>query len=294
MEEKLHVSAQKNMRWLGFFFDQWLLWNQHVDIMCNWAMSKVHCLKILGNLVSGMKLEQQCQIFNTIIIPVLTYRVPLWYKVPGKQQGKMIKKMQQVQNVGPKSMLGAFRTLQVKAMSHMAGVLPMNHRVERLMSQAAMRLRTLPEDTQTLIRMPDMWKKGGIGLGNRPVAAKQPVKARTAAGKRTATEPKTQLHRMATWAGVTRAEDEQVVPFTVAPWEPDLTPNMGCLLFNGLEGQGQQARAPRKTPVELGVPGKKSSGIGNLHGRIQTRSQGRKACTLGGLSLAHPCTWEGD
>jgi hypothetical protein len=87
--EMLHVTTQKNMCWLGFFFNRQLLWTQHMDIMCNWAMSKVHGLKILGNSVKAMHLDNCCQLFNTIIIPVLTYGVPLWYKGADKRQGKL-------------------------------------------------------------------------------------------------------------------------------------------------------------------------------------------------------------
>jgi hypothetical protein len=130
--EKLHITAQKNMRWLGFFFDRQLFWTQHVDIMCNRAMSKVHGLKILGNSVKGMHLDNHRQLFNTIIIPVLTYSVPLWYKAADKRQGKLVQKMQQVQNAALKSMLGAFRTLPVHAMEHIASIIPMQLRIKWL------------------------------------------------------------------------------------------------------------------------------------------------------------------
>jgi hypothetical protein len=221
--EKLHVTAQKNMHWLGFFFDRQLLWTQHVDIMCNRAMSKVHGLKILGNSVKGMRLDNRRQLFNTIIIPVLTYGVPLWYRGADKRQGKLVQKMQRVQNAALKSMLGAFRTSPVRAMEHIASIIPMRLRIERLMARAAVCLRTLPVLLQPLMRMPDAWHPPGEPRQAIPVAAPRPIKARTAASKRRAAEPKTQLHRLAAKAQVSGRADERVVPFSVAPWETDLS-----------------------------------------------------------------------
>jgi hypothetical protein len=217
---QLHVTARDTMRWLGFYFDRTLSWNQHVRIMCNRAASKITAMRILGNPVSGMCLVNHRRLFNSVVIPTLTYGAPLWFKGKGKRQDSLVGKMQQVQNRGLRLMLGAFKTSRVEPMEHIAAIPPVWVRLERLANRAAARLRSLPKQSQPILRLPASWgmetEKDCLPI--RP-AVRRP---RTDEGRQKAALPHTQLHQLAARADVKGDKDERVIPFLAPPWERDL------------------------------------------------------------------------
>ncbi|KAI0055236.1 hypothetical protein BV25DRAFT_1777054, partial [Artomyces pyxidatus] len=61
------------------------------------------------------------------------------------------------QNAGLKLITGAFRTTPGTAMHHIAAILPIPHLLKKLVTNAAVRLRTLPSNSQLLSRLPATW-----------------------------------------------------------------------------------------------------------------------------------------
>ena len=67
------VSATHRIRYLGFFLDQKLRWEHHVNIMCNRARGLIKALQLLGNSVRGLDFAQWRLAYHAICLPVLTY-----------------------------------------------------------------------------------------------------------------------------------------------------------------------------------------------------------------------------
>jgi hypothetical protein len=73
------VQAVSTLRYLGFFFNTWLNWSHHVNIMCNRACASLKALQLLGNSIRGLRQAKWKLAYNTICLPVLTYGCQLWY-----------------------------------------------------------------------------------------------------------------------------------------------------------------------------------------------------------------------
>ncbi|KAL4256815.1 hypothetical protein AB1N83_011417 [Pleurotus pulmonarius] len=158
--DSLTIFPNPVMRWLGFFLDRKLEFKEHVRIMCNRAMSKIQALTVLGNSVRGMNHANRRLAYKTIVLPVLTYGVVLWYT--GVRQKGLMKQMAKVQNAGLRLILGTFRTSPVAALHHIGSILPIPLLLERTVDNAAIRLRTLPRHAQPIVRLTEPWNLGPI------------------------------------------------------------------------------------------------------------------------------------
>jgi hypothetical protein len=110
------VQLVENLRYLGFFINQRLKWEPHVQIMCNRAWASLKVLQVLGNSIQGLSMANWRLVLNTVCLPVLSYGNQLWY-LTGAAKG-LLKMVQQVQNDMVKQVMGAFHTALRDALLH--------------------------------------------------------------------------------------------------------------------------------------------------------------------------------
>jgi hypothetical protein len=87
------------------------------------------------------------KVFNAIVIPTLTYGVPVWYT--GKRQKGLINRMQIAQNEGLRKMTGVFRTTPVEPLHNLTRVPPISYVLDKLILSYSQRLEGLPPQCKT-------------------------------------------------------------------------------------------------------------------------------------------------
>jgi hypothetical protein len=78
LQNGLTTVKQSLVHYLGIFLKHNLSWDYHVTIMANHARSMVHAIGILGNSVCGINAINWRKIFHALILPILTYSLPLY------------------------------------------------------------------------------------------------------------------------------------------------------------------------------------------------------------------------
>jgi hypothetical protein len=74
-----HISTIQSLRYLGLYISPKLDWTRHVTIMAHRARSTIRGIGLLGNSIYGLDLLNWRKVYNALIIPTLTYGVPVWY-----------------------------------------------------------------------------------------------------------------------------------------------------------------------------------------------------------------------
>jgi hypothetical protein len=86
------------------------------------AHSTLIALQLLGNSIRGLDWARWCQVYNTIILPVLTYASPVWFT----GQSSLLKELHVTQNLAIRHMAGAFRTTPVDPLHELMAILPIS------------------------------------------------------------------------------------------------------------------------------------------------------------------------
>jgi hypothetical protein len=149
------VQASDTVCYLGFFINHKLDWEPHVTIMCNHACASIKALQVLGSSHCGLSMANWRLVFNTVCLPVLSYRCQLWANSP--KVVSLMKKVQLVFNEGVKVIAGAFRTAPREPLHEILRVLPAQHFLEKLIHTSALRLYQVLRGSQLLSRLGHEW-----------------------------------------------------------------------------------------------------------------------------------------
>ncbi|KXN90115.1 hypothetical protein AN958_04605 [Leucoagaricus sp. SymC.cos] len=60
-------------RYLGFYFDQQLTFQKHMQYYSMKAISMVHAMEMLGNLLRDLSLKQKHLLYRSCVVPITTY-----------------------------------------------------------------------------------------------------------------------------------------------------------------------------------------------------------------------------
>jgi len=66
-------------RYLGFYFDQCLFFNEHVQYYSTKALSIVKAMGILGNSFRSLLPLQKHLLYHSCVVPIATYGFRLWF-----------------------------------------------------------------------------------------------------------------------------------------------------------------------------------------------------------------------
>jgi hypothetical protein len=138
-----HIGVAKEpIRYLGLYIDPKLNWQHHVQIMANRGRSTIRGINILGNSVRGIDILSWRRVYNALVVPVMTYGVPVWYT--GIRQKKHMKLLQTAQYEGIRKLLGVFKTTPLEPLHNLTGIPPISYLLDKLLTAYTRRLRAMP------------------------------------------------------------------------------------------------------------------------------------------------------
>ena len=114
----------------------------HIKIMANRTRSTIHRISILGNSVQGLDFLNWCKVYNTLVVPVLTYGASVWYT--GVRQKGLVHCLQVAQNDGIQKITGVFCMMPTEPLYNMTGIPPLSYMLPKLMHSYTLRLQGLP------------------------------------------------------------------------------------------------------------------------------------------------------
>jgi len=115
------------------------------------ARSTVRALHVLGNSVWGLDFANWRRAFHAIILPVLTYGLPLWSHNLLKS---LIQVLQVAQNDAVQRLSGTFKTTPIEPLHNMVAIPPIRFLIPKLRLQARNRIARLPP-THRLLTLPN-------------------------------------------------------------------------------------------------------------------------------------------
>ena len=136
------VSASKCVRYLGIFIQQDLKWTTHVRTMAARARSTIHALSVLGNSIWGISFVNWRKVFHSLILPVLTYSLPIWFT--NRRQASLIKTLQIAQNDAVRKISRCFKTTPVAPLHSLLSIPPIRFTLRRFLDNYKDRLLHLP------------------------------------------------------------------------------------------------------------------------------------------------------
>ena len=127
------IPPSKEWWYLGFFFDPFLSFTSHCKRYAAKALVTANNLKILGHLLGGVDPALRRHVYQVVIWLVLSYGLPLWYKLDGKGCKAHIKLFNKTQNVALCWICGAFRTTPVAWLEFLSGVPPVTRKANYML-----------------------------------------------------------------------------------------------------------------------------------------------------------------
>jgi hypothetical protein len=106
----------------------------------------VHAISILGNSVCSINAANWRKIFHALILPILTYGLPLY--ASQKHVVGLIKTLQVAQNNAIRKITGMFKTTPVDLLHFIAAIFPVKILLPKLLSKYADRVHCLPPTAQ--------------------------------------------------------------------------------------------------------------------------------------------------
>ena len=138
------IPPSKEWRYLGFYFDTTLSFISHTRRYAAKALVATNNLRILGHSLGGLDPQTRRHVYQAIVWSVMSYGLPLWFKIDGKGCKASLKLLQKTQNVALRWISGAFRTTPVSWMEFVTGVPPVVQKANYMTRNALQRASKLP------------------------------------------------------------------------------------------------------------------------------------------------------
>ena len=215
--QSIQISPTGFSRWLGIFLDPKLSYKQHIKAMTARGITITSGLQMLCNTIRGMDQTHMRMMYNTCVLPVLTYGCPIWYN-KHKPQKHLLNELKKVQNVALRRILGAFRTTQTSALNVLTHVPPIELTIRKLLEGYTLQLFRLAARNPVSLHLPNSYQE----------KYKKPKKHNTIPF-RSPLDPskiskKSKLTQLQYIASHHKPNTERTNPFSVhaAPWAPDI------------------------------------------------------------------------
>jgi len=139
------LRPKNSWKYLGFIFNQKLIFHQYINFYSNKAISTVKCMKLLGNSTREINPIQKCLLYRCCVLPIALYGFQLWFynKAPLLYPMKILRKMQRRATIW---ILGAFKMLSTKGLEAIMGLIPIKLHLYKLTSRSQVCSATLPEN----------------------------------------------------------------------------------------------------------------------------------------------------
>ncbi|KAF8630230.1 hypothetical protein AX17_005467 [Amanita inopinata Kibby_2008] len=139
------IQPKAVVRYLGFYFNNKLMFQFHVKYYTNKAFSSVLSFRLLGNSMRGLSPSVRALVYKAIALPIMTYGLPLWYDATNRSSNPHVCKLQAVQNKALRFIMGAFITTPIGAMEIISGLPPMKIVAQCICQRAAVHMKVLNE-----------------------------------------------------------------------------------------------------------------------------------------------------
>lgn len=136
------IKAQKSEILLGVEIDNQLKWRTHLDRIKIRASKSITALSCLAGSVWGGKLKTIRLLYQSIVIPQLTYCCSVWYPPPNEPGHRkyVLKCLQSIQGRALKVVTGAFKVTSLPALDIEAFVLPIRQKLDKLSCESLLRI----------------------------------------------------------------------------------------------------------------------------------------------------------
>ena len=104
----------------------------------------------LGNSVHGLKPKHKHLLYRSCVMPIVLYRIRLWHYNGARFKGTM-KELTKVQRRTVIWILGAFKTTPMGAAEFLAGLIPIDLQIQKLIYRNHIRMHTLANSHITCI-----------------------------------------------------------------------------------------------------------------------------------------------
>ena len=141
---RMHVvKVSLTLCYLGVFLHHYLNWETHITTMECCACSTIRTVGILGNSVHGLDFINWGKVYHALILPILTYTLPVWFINSG--QISLLKHLQVAQNDAVRKMSGSFKTTPMVPLHYLMAIPPIHFTLTKLWAAFNDRLsRLLP------------------------------------------------------------------------------------------------------------------------------------------------------
>jgi len=150
------IEPSTLVKWLGVYFDQGLRFTTHVTTKAASARKAFFSLERLANSERGLSPYAFRQLYLACVASIADYGSIIWWK----GQVGLRTKLQSLQNLGLRKILGAFRTSPITSIELEASLPPIDVRLNATVRQYAFRLAKLAPNhpintwTTTNLRLP--------------------------------------------------------------------------------------------------------------------------------------------
>lgn len=136
------IKAQKSGILLGVEIDNQLKWKNHLERIKIRASKSITALSCLAGSVWGGRLKTIRLLYQSIIIPQLTYYCSVWYPPPNElgHRKYVLKSLQSIQGRVLKVVTGAFKATSLPALDIEAFVMPIRQRLDKLFCESLLRI----------------------------------------------------------------------------------------------------------------------------------------------------------
>ena len=140
------IPPSKEWRYLGFYFDPFLSFSSHCKRYAAKALVSANNLKILGHSLGGVDPALRRHVYQAVVWSVLSYGLPLWYRLDGKGCKAHLKLFNKTQNVALRWISGAFRTTPIPWMEYLTGIPPVRQKANYMLRNALQRVSRVPHN----------------------------------------------------------------------------------------------------------------------------------------------------
>jgi ribonuclease HI len=135
------LIPKSSVRWLGIWFDRKLSFKEHVDRKVTNAERVLHLIARLTTSEWGLSAVAMRRLYMACITPISDYGALVWWN----EQKHYQERLQRLQNLALRKILGAFRTSPYAAMEVEAAIPPPRVRLDRQSRSYALRVIQMPE-----------------------------------------------------------------------------------------------------------------------------------------------------
>ena len=140
------IAPCKEWCYLGFYFDLFLSFSSHCRRYAAKALVTTNNLKILGHSLGGINPSLRKHVYQVVVWLVLSYGLPLWYRLNGKGCKAHVKLLSKMQNVALRWISGTFKTTPIQWMEFITGMPPVLQKANYALCIVLQCLSRLPEN----------------------------------------------------------------------------------------------------------------------------------------------------